>query len=211
MPLAEARQLFMLGDEAHEIVVFGRRPAESDRLAATLGEIPELRGAEILPWNVVSPAMLSLLRIVEAAWLFVLVLVLVAAAAGVANTMLMATFERTHEFGMVLALGTTPGRIVAMIVVESLALGLMGVAAGTVLGSGLVAWAHGGVDYAALTGRGPKEIAVFGLNWSLVIYPRLAVIDVARVALAVVVTSIAAAIWPAARAARLEPARALRD
>lgn len=212
MPIAVAQELFALGDEAHELIIYGRDPARAGVLAGRLAAMPELAGAEVLPWESISPGMRSLLGIVEAAWMFVLVLVLIAAAAGVANTMLMATFERTHEFGMLLALGTAPGRIVAMIVLESLALGVAGVVLGGAVGAVLVEWAHRtGVDYAALTGGGPRELSAFGLNWSLILYPRLAMIDLLRVAVAVLATSTIASIWPATRAARLEPARALRD
>jgi ABC-type lipoprotein release transport system permease subunit len=144
-------------------------------------------------------------------WVFVLVLVFVAAAAGVANTALMSTFERTHEFGMLLALGTAPARIVAMVVLESLALGTTGAVLGTALGASLVAWAfRHGVDFAAVTGGGPTSVSAFGMNFTMVIYPRLAVVDVVRAVLAVVVTALIASSWPAIRAARLQPAAALR-
>jgi ABC-type lipoprotein release transport system permease subunit len=113
---------------------------------------------------------------------------------------------------MLLALGTSPSRIVRMILLESSALGLMGALVGTLLGGALVLWGnHTGIDYAALTGTGPGRLSAFGMNWSLRIYPRLAAIDIVRVVVAVVVTSIVASAWPAARAARLQPARALRD
>ena len=145
-------------------------------------------------------------------WVFILVLVFVAAAAGVANTALMSTFERTHEFGMLLALGTSPSRVLAMVVLESLALGAAGALLGTAVGSGLVAWAfHTGVDFAKLTGGGPTNLAAFGMTFNLVIYPRLAAIDIVRVVAAVLVTALAASVWPAARVARLQPARALRE
>jgi ABC-type lipoprotein release transport system permease subunit len=126
--------------------------------------------------------------------------------------MLMATFERTHELGMLLALGTAPRRIVGLIVVEAIALGLVGALLGVALGGSLVALTHRtGIDYATLTGGGPTEISFAGLRWSLRLYPSLALVDVVRLVAAVVVTSLAACAWPAARAARLEPARALRD
>jgi ABC-type antimicrobial peptide transport system permease subunit len=156
--------------------------------------------------------MVDIIRMVEVAWVLVLVLVLVAAASGIANTMMMATYERTHEFGMLLALGTRPARLVTMIALEALTLGLLGTAIGTLAGGTLVAWAHQtGVDYAALTGGGPSEIAVAGLNWSLRFYPTLAAVDVVRVVVAVLLTGLAACAWPAVRSARLEPASALRD
>ncbi len=212
MPIGAAQTLFAMADEAHELVIYGTDASRPERLAAALARMPRLAGAEVLDWKQAEPGMNELVQLVEAMWVLVLVLVFVAAAAGVANTALMSTFERTHEFGMLLALGASPWRIVSMIVLESLALGATGALLGALLGVGLVSWgARRGVDFAALTGGGPTSLSAFGMNFSLVIYPRLAVIDVVRAVAAVMVTSLVASGWPAARAARLEPARALRE
>jgi putative ABC transport system permease protein len=211
MDIGEAQELFAMPDEAHEILVHARDPAGAAALARDLAAIPALRGAEVLDWRSLAPDMVSLVELVRIAWVFVLLLVFVAAAAGVANTMLMATFERTHELGMLLALGASPGRIVRLIVTESVVLGAVGTALGCAVGVGLVAVTHQtGIDYAALTGGGPSEISFAGLRWSLRLHPSLSVIDVMGVVVAVVATSVLACAWPAARAARLQPARALR-
>jgi ABC-type lipoprotein release transport system permease subunit len=50
-----------------------------------------------------------------------------------------------------------------------------------------------------------------GLRWTLRFRPTLAPIDVVAAVVAVIVTSLLASAWPAARAARLQPARALRE
>lgn len=212
MALDEAQALFAMPDEAHELVIHARDPARAAGLAARLNGSASIHGGEALDWQTLAPSMVDLIELVEVAWAFVLVLVLVAAAAGVANTMLMATFERTHEFGMLLALGAAPWRLIQMIVLEAVSLGAIGSAIGATAGGLLVAWAHeNGIDYATWTGGGPTEISAFGVSWSLVVYPRLEWIDVSRVVTAVMATSIVASIWPAARAVRLQPARALRD
>lgn len=212
MSLGDAQMLFAMPDEAHEMVVHARDPNGAKRLAATIAARSEFAEDEVLDWQALAPEMVSLIEMVNVVWILVLVLVLIAAAAGVANTMLMATFERTHEFGMLLALGTRPAGIVRMILAESAVLGLAGALLGTTLGVALVALTHrSGVDYAALTGRGPSAISFAGLHWSLRLYPSLAVVDVLRTVVAVLVTSLLASAWPAARAARLQPAKALRD
>jgi ABC-type lipoprotein release transport system permease subunit len=211
LALAEAQSLFAMPGEAHEVVVHARDAARLRELVARVAAAPGLAGAEVLDWRALSPEMVSMIELVNVAWAFVLVLVLVAAAAGVANTMLMSTYERTRELGMLLALGARPGRIVRLVLVEALALGIVGALAGTALGLGLVLAGQDGVDYAKLTGGGPSEISFAGLRWSMVLHPTLAFVDVVRVVTGVLVTSILAAAWPAARAARLEPARALRD
>jgi ABC-type lipoprotein release transport system permease subunit len=212
LEVGEAQTLFAMPDEAHEVVVYARDPEGAKILASRLEALPNLAGTEVLDWQSLAPEMLSLVEIIEVAGIFALVLIFVAAAAGVANTMLMATFERTHELGMLLALGAAPGRIVRMILVESVALGLAGATVGGALGILFVALTHErGLDWAALTGGGPTEISFAGLNWSLRFYPTLAPWDVGRTILAVLLTSLIASAWPAFRAARLEPARALRD
>jgi putative ABC transport system permease protein len=211
MELSQAQELFAMPDEAHEIVIHGRDPERAPALAAHVAALPELRGAEVLDWRRLAPEMVSLVEIVKVAWVLVLLLVFIAAAAGVANTMLMATFERTRELGMLLALGTGPGRIVRLVVLESLALGVVGALLGTALGGALVAVTHHtGLDLAKLAGGGPAQISFAGLAWSMRLYPSLAFADVARAVAAVVATSLLASAWPAARAARLQPAQALR-
>jgi ABC-type lipoprotein release transport system permease subunit len=211
MPLEDAQALFAMPGEAHEIVVHARDPERVKALAAGIAARHEFGKLEVLDWQTLAPEMLSLIQIVNVAWIFVLVLVLIAAAAGIANTMLMATFERQHEFGMLLALGTGPARLVQLVVAESIVLGMLGTLLGVAAGLTLVLLTRThGVDYAALTGGGPSEISFGGLRWSLRLYPRLAVIDITRTVLAVVITSIVASAWPAVRVTRLEPATALR-
>ena len=178
MELAEAQELFAMPDEAHEIVVHAASPRARRRWRRRLAALPPLAGAEVLDWQTLAPEMVTLVRFVEVAWVFVLVLVFVAAAAGVANTMLMATFERTHELGMLLALGTAPGASSAWSVPRRSASG-----AGRARRRGARRrdrrdHARTGIDYAALTGGGPDELSFAGLRWSLVFYPRLALVDV---------------------------------
>ena len=82
MPLEAARQMFVMPDEAHEIVVYSSDPLQAPHLAGRLAALPELSGAEVLEWQALSPEMVGILKVVETAWIFVLSLVFVAAAAG---------------------------------------------------------------------------------------------------------------------------------
>jgi ABC-type lipoprotein release transport system permease subunit len=211
MDLREAQTLFVMPDEAHEIIIRARRADEAADVAARVAALPLLRGEEVLDWKQIAPEMLDLVDLVEVSWLFVLVLVFIAAAAGVANTMLMATFERVRELGMLLALGARPARIVRLIVVESLALGVTGALLGTGLGALVVAITHRtGVDFAALVAGSPSDVAFMGMNMSMTVFPSLAATHVVQGFLAVAVTSMVASVWPAARAARLQPSQAMR-
>jgi ABC-type lipoprotein release transport system permease subunit len=209
--LSDAQTLFAMPDEAHEIVIHARRPEMASALSRRLAGASGFAGAEVLDWQTLAPEMVTLVRITDLAGLLVLLLVFVAAAAGVANTMVMATFERTREFGMLLALGTRPGRLVRLVIAESIALGVVGALMGSLIGIVLVAMTHRtGIDYSWLAGGGPSELSFAGLRFSLRFYPALSAVDVARVIGAVCVTSLLAATWPALRASRLQPVEALR-
>jgi len=212
MALPQAQELFMMPDRAHEILIRARAPERAPAVVERARGLAGLAGAEVLDWKTIAPQLVELVDLVGAAWYFILILVFVAAAAGVANTMLMATYERTHELGMLLALGTRPGRIVGMIVAESLALGVVGVLLGTALGIATVAIAHRtGVDLSALAKGAPEELSFAGLSVSMRIHPTLNVGHVVQGIVAVVLTSLVASAWPALRAGRLQPMEAMRE
>jgi ABC-type lipoprotein release transport system permease subunit len=209
--LSDAQTLFAMPDEAHEIVIHARRPEMASALSRRLAGASALADAEVLDWQTLAPEMVTLVRITDLAGLLVLLLVFIAAAAGVANTMVMATFERTREFGMLLALGTHPGRLVRLVITESIALGVVGALMGSLIGIVLVVITHRtGIDYSWLAGGGPSELSFAGLRFSLRFYPALGAVDVARAIGAVCLTSLLAATWPAVRASRLQPVQALR-
>ncbi|HWP30001.1 MAG TPA: ABC transporter permease [Chloroflexota bacterium] len=59
---------------------------------------------------------------------------LVVSGLGVANTMLMATFERTREVGILKALGATDGQVARLFLLEASGIGLLGALVGLAFG-----------------------------------------------------------------------------
>jgi ABC-type lipoprotein release transport system permease subunit len=213
MNLADAQQLFVMEDQAHEISVHGHDSGSASALAAAIASRPELAGTEVKAWTELAPELTTMLRLHHLFTWVVVLLVFVAAAAGVANTMLMATFERNHELGMLLALGCAPARIVAMIALEALMLGLLGVLLGSALGvsATFLIRLHGGIDIASLGGRDALERLTFaGMNCAFRIVPRCEPLTVLGGLLAVTFTVFLSALWPALHAARLQPVEAMR-
>jgi ABC-type lipoprotein release transport system permease subunit len=213
MSLGDAQDLLALHDGAHEIVIHVANREMLEETLARLSTLASLEGAELLPWRELVPFAANLVRVMRGFNLVILFIVFIAAAAGIANTMLMSSFERVREFGMLLSLGCGPGRLSRIIVTEAVILGLLGVLIGTCLGVGLVAmtW-ESGVDYAALGGKDASyEVAFQGLQMSTVVYPRLAARDVAAGIVAVLITSLVSVVWPMVHIARLEPMGAMRS
>jgi len=199
-------------DQAHEMVIHTRDLDLLDETVARLSALPALADLEILSWREIVPAMVTMFEMVDVMLLVILAIVFVAAAAGIANTMLMATFERKHEFGMLLSLGCGPGRLSRMITVEAVILGLVGVAIGTALGFGLLLITQQtGLDYAALGGASDSyEASYKGLHLSSLVYPRLYASDVLAGMVAVFLTALLSVVWPIMRIARMEPMEAMR-
>jgi ABC-type lipoprotein release transport system permease subunit len=212
MALTEAGPFFGMPDQAHEIVVRGSDYRQAQALAGRLSQLQVLASDEVLPWYDVVPGLARIINMKSWIDLVFLGVIFVAAAAGIANTAMMSTFERVHEFGMLLALGAAPGRIVRMVLIESVLLGLIGVLVGSVIGMAVVlTTAHTGINYAALAGARVEDIAFGGISVSYIIYPEFEPRYVLLGIAAVMATSIAAASWPALVAARLEPVEAMRS
>jgi len=212
MTLDDAGELLAMYDQAHEMVIHTRDLDLLDETVARLSALPALADLEILSWREIVPAMVTMFEMVDVMLLVILAIVFIAAAAGIANTMLMATFERKHEFGMLLSLGCGPGRLSRMITVEAVILGLVGVAIGTALGFGLLLITQQtGLDYAALGGASDSyEASYKGLHLSSLVYPRLYASDVLAGMVAVFLTALLSVVWPIMRIARMEPMEAMR-
>lgn len=210
--LEDARELLVLPDAAHELVLVGDDPQGAAALAERVAALPALAGTEVLDWRRLAPEFASFTDILWAYSYFILILVFAAAAVGAANTMMMATFERTRELGMLLALGAQPRRIVSLVVTEGMLIGLVGLALGAAAGVALVTVLHRtGLDLSRLAGGSAESISFVGLRSSMTIFPNVLVEGLWRSLVAVLVTSLLAALWPAVRAARMQPVEAMRS
>jgi ABC-type antimicrobial peptide transport system permease subunit len=117
--------------------------------------------------------------------------------------MLMATYERRREFGVLLALGARPWGILASVLAEAVALAGVGLVAGVATAIPVLVWWHNAPpDLSWLFG----EFTMMGALMRPVLrveYPWDVVVDAA---VAMVVTAVLASVYPAIRAARLPPA-----
>ena len=125
---------------------------------------------------------------------------LLVASFGIANTMIMSILERTREIGIMKAIGAEDREIKLIFFVEAAVIGVTGGVLGT-----LAAWCVDGIANRlayrfVLKPQGASFIDFFSLP------PWLS----ASAILFAVVVSILAALYPAARAARIDPVRALR-
>jgi putative ABC transport system permease protein len=124
---------------------------------------------------------------------------LLVATLGIVNTILMNVRERVREIGIMMAVGGDPADLQRLFVVESATLGALGGAAGLVLGGLLVVGLDAGVN-AYLDTLGLPPVTVFAVS------PGTAL----GIFAGAVLISLLAGVAPARRAARIDPAEALR-
>ncbi len=126
-------------------------------------------------------------------------------AIGIVNTQLMAVFERTHEFGLLRAMGMKPRQVLLLVTLEGMLLIGAGVGLGVAAAVATILALSGGVDLSGFA----AGLEMF--QSGQVIYPgfdvgRMVVFSAAIWGLGVLV-----ALWPARRAARLSPVEAMRQ
>jgi ABC-type lipoprotein release transport system permease subunit len=211
MALSAAQDFLAMNDEVHEFAIHVDSPVLVGQVMESLKKVPELSKYEILDWRELVPQMAAYLDLSGTMNLIILILVFLTTSAGIANTMVMATFERRHEFGMLLALGCRPMRLILILLFESIILGIVGVLIGSALGVGVVlSEMQNGVWILRLSGPSGISLAVEGLDISMDIHPVLKATDIVRGIIAVMVTSALATLWPARKVLTLEPVEAMR-
>jgi putative ABC transport system permease protein len=113
------------------------------------------------------------------------------------NVMMMAVYERVREIGTMAAMGTLPGKILSMFVVEGLYLGLIGTALGSLLGG-----------LAVLIINVSNISFEFGRQ-ELVLSASLPLTELLVIGLIAVSASVLASLQPAFKASRMDPIEAL--
>jgi putative ABC transport system permease protein len=156
------------------------------------------RGWEVHTWDALSPfasiaAMIDVLTIAVRLALVAVVLI------SVMNVMLMSVYERVREIGTMAAMGTPPGRITTLFLIEGLAMGVLGASIG------------GGVSVAAIAAlRAARLTFDFGRQSGLVLTPSIGLPDLLLVSALVALVAVAGSLQPAFKASRMEPVQALR-
>ncbi|MDE2912400.1 MAG: ABC transporter permease [Paracoccaceae bacterium] len=209
MPITDLQEFIVLPENRiHEIAVAALKPAEADaaatRLEAMLVEFAT--GIDAAPWTELHPAVVDYVGLSESVHWIILAIVFTIAVFGVANTMLLATFERRREFAVMLALGAPPLAIAGAVVTEALAIGVVSLAAGALFTYPLMIWWH---------------IAPPDLSWlygsttlaGVLITPSLRIAyDVSTwfsATAVLLLTTVLAALYPALRVAMISPADTL--
>lgn len=191
------------GEFIHEIAIFLHNTDEllpvKKRLQASFGNLQVQDYRELSPDIELYESQIQLSNTIMIT-IFMLALIF-----GIVNTMLMAVLERYRELGMLMAIGMNKPKVFAMVVLETLFLGMVAAPLGLGLGWLTVfLLKDNGIDLSAFA----KGMERFGLD--TVVYPLLSTELYLQIAVAVFVTALLASLYPALKAIRLRPVEALQ-
>jgi putative ABC transport system permease protein len=152
---------------------------------------------EVHRWDQLSP-FANVAKMIDVMIFFIRLVLIAIVLISILNVMLMAVYERVREIGTIAAIGTLPGKILSLFLVEGFFLGVSGAVVGVLVGLGTIAILHVA-----------KLPITFGQG-SYLLAPTIDPFEVLTASLMVIGVSILASVQPAFKASRMEPIDALR-
>lgn len=203
MPLRAAQELLEMPDRITDLVV-RVPPSQLDRTSAALTRQFDPAHYEVLRWDRMFPVLSEWMEVQRGFERFFLGVALLLVAAAVSNVALVAALGRRREFAMMLALGNRRRDLVRLLLLESGLLGLAGACVGLLLGLPLVTLlGRHGLDLSPWLGDTRRYYL------EPVLHPSLEPGSALWLALSVLLITLAAAIYPAWRAGRMQAVRIL--
>ena len=208
-PIEVVQELVALPPERiHEIAARVDDPwaaaAAADGVRTLIG--PDGPTADVRPWTEFRPEMVEYANLATSMEWMLIVFVFGMAIWGVANTMLMSSFERRREFAVLLALGGGPALIVRSVLAEALVLGAVALLVGVAVTLPVLAWWHAAPPdrswvYGGFTMAGGLMRPILRVEWptSMIFITGGAMFG----------TALVAALYPAWRSSRVPPADTL--
>ena len=204
-----AAQLAGMPGEIHELAIILDRAADESRVFPALATLTaNRRELSAVSWTTAMPNLANAIKLDYASQKFIFVIILLIVTIGVVNTLLMSVMERLREFGVVLALGSSPARLRRLVLLEALLLGTVAAAVGCLLGA-LTTWylVEVGIDLKSLI---PETLEFGGVVFDPVLRATWDLSWMARITVYVIGLTLLAALYPAIKAGRVTPAEAMR-
>jgi ABC-type lipoprotein release transport system permease subunit len=203
--LGDFKDIFSMGAVATEIAI--RRSDEQEDLTGLRDNIKNIvPKEEVKTWKEIFPAISDMLELTNASIYILLIIVYLAGAFIMLNTMLMSVFERIKELGIMMAIGFRPLQVLILIFLETFFLTLCGSLVGLLVGVGLSLYlTYYGLDLSSFTEgfsfvgilTEPHWFAV--TNFDTIFTPVIFLF----------ILSIIAVLYPALKASLLKPVNAL--
>ena len=205
IPFSDFDEIFAMEGSAHRLVIITKNLADDRPVAAAIGILPEASDFAVLTWDELTPGLKQSIELDLIGGIIMYGILVIVVAFSILNTFFMAIFERTREFGVLMAIGTKPGRLVKIMLLESLAMACIGLITGMALGIAVtLLFSHYGISM----GESSDLLAQYGIADRL--YPRLTLVSTLIGPAIICVVTFITALIPALKIVHMRPVAALR-
>jgi putative ABC transport system permease protein len=170
------------------------------QLKSALAQFKNKKGKpafEIHTWEKLSP-FYNIAKMIDLMSATMKVIMVSIVLISILNVMIMSVYERVREIGAMAAIGTTPGKIMALFLAEGVTLGLISIVAGNIIGlAGIFILNIYKIEFA------------FGRMNNLLLAPSVSFIELFWLSVIVLSVSVFASLQPAWKASKMEPTDAL--
>ncbi len=201
--LAAAQELFVLDGRIHEFVVIVANPNHVGRVTTTIENTLKDTSLTVSPWQEIAKSFYNAMQADkqgDAIGRFVIIFIV---AMGVLNTVLMSVLERTREYGLMRAVGTKPIQIFWLVLCEVVIIAIISIIIGALIGTiiNYLLSIYGITFSEGFTFGGMKFDKLHAeVNIRTLIIPTLTVM----------LSALLVSLYPAIKAARILPAKAMR-
>ena len=193
IPLAAAQEL-LFTPSVHSLIVLLDKTDATDKVAGTAQGVLGKQGYEVKPWHELADFYSKTVALYKRQFGALQIIILVMLVLSVASTINMALFERTGEFGTLLAIGLRRPQIFKLVLLENILLGLLGGVLGVIVGVMLAGM---------ISGIGIPMPPPPGSNIGYIAYIRVVPWVLIAAAIIGMLAALAAAVLPGRRASRL--------
>lgn len=202
LPLSDAQNLMVLYSQVHEIAIVIEDIDDVKESAVGLTKAINRPELTVETWQEFAQSFYDAMKAdQQGMWIMLFVIILIVSV-GVLNTVLMTVLERTREYGVLRAIGVRPLQIIRMVTYEVAVMATASIVIGFILSFGVNYWlsvqgisigtfSYGGVEFSGMYSE---------INARSYIIP----------AITVLVSSVLISLFPAIKAARTVPAKAMR-
>lgn len=190
-------------DYVHEYaVIFKKEQLLDENKARIASRFPQ---HDVKTWGELMPSIKEALKMTDAMMNVFMMIIWIALALGIINTMLMSILERTQELGVLMAIGMGRFSIVKLIFFETSILTVIGVPVGLALNFiTLYFLEDSGIDLSFMSD------AMEDFGYETIIYPAMKSSFYSQVVLQVIFVVFVSTVFPAWRALKLNPIQAIR-
>lgn len=194
----------------HEIAILLKDSQALEKIKTDIIQMVEEESAgsriSVRDWQQIQPMLATMMNTMGVSNRIILIIFVIAMMFGIINIMLMSVFERTQEFGVLMAVGMQKHKVFSLIMLETTMLGATGALLGLVASAALMAILHHyGISLASMS----DGLGAYGID--TVLYPRVSYQEYQITFVTVFVASVLAAIYPARQILKQRPVDAMAE